>query len=191
MDTVLTALPIVETQAGDVSAYIATNIIAITDGQIFLDNELFNRGRKPAVNVGLSVSRVGSKAQTNIMKLAAGQLKGIIAQYREMELFVKFGSDLDSTVKKALHHGKLCSRFMIQEHSNMMSVEKQSIRTLLLSSHKLDSFIGGDTVKFFLIMLIYRINRDRIIITCNSIFNLQDKKIDPLFLTYFNASWTT
>jgi len=185
----LTALPIVETQAGDVSGYIATNVISITDGQIFLDGELFNRGLKPAVNVGLSVSRVGSKAQTALMKLAAGQLKGIIAQYRERELFTKFGSDLDATVKAALHHGKLGSHTMVQDHSSPTSVEKQTITRLLVSSHKLDSFVDGETIGKFIIVLIFLLNSARFAFTYNSFFNLQDKSLDEDFLTRFNCQW--
>lgn len=187
----LTALPIVETQAGDVSAYIATNVISITDGQIFLDTELFNRGLKPAVNVGLSVSRVGSKAQTALMKLAAGQLKGIIAQYREMELFAKFGSDLDSTIKRALRHGKLSSRTRIQEHSKPRSVEKQTIIRLLVSSNKLDSFVIGEKRHLFIKKLIYILSTKRISFTHETFFNLQDiRKLQRHYLTRFNQQWT-
>src|SRR5512136_1992700 len=91
----LTALPIIETQAGDISAYIPTNVISITDGQIFLETDMFNAGIRPAVNVGLSVSRVGSSAQTKAMKKVAGKLRGELAQYREMAAFAQFGSDLD------------------------------------------------------------------------------------------------
>ena len=99
----LTALPIVETQAGDVSAYIPTNVISITDGQVFLDAELFAQGIRPAVNVGLSVSRVGSAAQYPAMKALAGKIKLELAQYREMLGFVKFGSDIDPVTAKLLH----------------------------------------------------------------------------------------
>ena len=101
----LTALPVIETQAGDVSAYIPTNVISITDGQIFLDTRLFNEGYRPAINVGLSVSRVGSAAQLKAMKQIAGSLKLELAIYREVELFAKFGSDLDEGTLKQLHHG--------------------------------------------------------------------------------------
>ena len=101
----LTALPVIETQAGDVSAYIPTNVISITDGQIFLDTKLFNEGYRPAINVGLSVSRVGSAAQLKAMKQIAGSLKLELAIYREVELFAKFGSDLDEGTLKQLHHG--------------------------------------------------------------------------------------
>jgi len=182
----LTALPIIETQAGDVSAYIATNVISITDGQIFLDGELFNRGIKPAVNIGLSVSRVGSKAQTSLMKLAAGQRKGIIAQYRERELFVKFGSDLDATVKKALHHGKMCSMAMVQDHSNPRSPEKQSIIMLLVSSNKIDDLIDGDMRVKFIKLIVYMLNSNRIEFTHSTFFNLQDAGLNEDFLCLFN-----
>ena len=98
----LTALPIIETQANDVSAYIPTNVISITDGQIFLETDLFYQGIRPAVNVGLSVSRVGSSAQTKAMKKVAGRIKGELAQYREMAAFAQFGSDLDATTQRLL-----------------------------------------------------------------------------------------
>ena len=101
----LTALPIIETQAGDVSAYIPTNVISITDGQIFLETELFNQGIRPAVNVGLSVSRVGSAAQTKAMKKVAGSIKLELAQYREMAAFAQFGSDLDASTQQLLNRG--------------------------------------------------------------------------------------
>merc|ERR1712125_23078 len=102
----LTALPVIETQAGDVSAYIPTNVISITDGQIFLDSELFTQGIRPAVNVGLSVSRVGSAAQYPSMKVLSGSLKLELAQYREMLAFTKFGSDIDSATAALLHRGE-------------------------------------------------------------------------------------
>ena len=102
----MTALPIVETQAGDVSAYIPTNIISITDGQIFLESDLFFSGQRPAVNVGLSVSRVGGDAQTKAMKKAAGGIRLDLAQYREMEVFTQFSSDLDETTKRQLTYGQ-------------------------------------------------------------------------------------
>ncbi len=101
----LTALPIIETQANDVSAYIPTNVISITDGQIFLETDLFYQGIRPAVNVGLSVSRVGSSAQTKAMKKVAGRIKGELAQYREMAAFAQFGSDLDATTQRLLNRG--------------------------------------------------------------------------------------
>ena len=101
----LTALPIIETQGGDVSAFIPTNVISITDGQIFLETELFNQGIRPAINVGLSVSRVGSSAQTKAMKKVSGSMKLELAQYREMAAFAQFGSDLDASTQKLLNRG--------------------------------------------------------------------------------------
>ena len=101
----LTALPIIETQAGDVSAYIPTNVISITDGQIFLETNLFNAGQRPAINVGVSVSRVGGSAQVKAMKKVSGTLKVDLAQYRELEAFAKFGSDLDAVTKATLDKG--------------------------------------------------------------------------------------
>ena len=110
----MTALPIVETQAGDVSAYIPTNIISITDGQIFLESSLFFSGQRPAVNVGLSVSRVGGAAQTRAMKSAAGTIRLDLAQYREMEVFTQFSSDLDETTKRQLVYGQGLMRLLRQ-----------------------------------------------------------------------------
>ena len=110
----LTALPIIETQAGDVSAYIPTNVISITDGQIFLETELFNQGIRPAVNVGLSVSRVGSAAQTKAMKKVAGSIKLELAQYREMAAFAQFGSDLDASTQKLLNRGSKLTELLKQ-----------------------------------------------------------------------------
>ena len=110
----MTALPIVETQAGDVSAYIPTNIISITDGQIFLESDLFFSGQRPAVNVGLSVSRVGGDAQTKAMKSAAGAIRLELAQYREMEVFTQFSSDLDETTKRQLAYGQGLMRLLRQ-----------------------------------------------------------------------------
>jgi len=106
----LTALPIIETQGGDVSAYIPTNVISITDGQIFLEAELFYKGIRPAINVGLSVSRVGSAAQLKAMKQVAGSLKLFLAQYREVAAFAQFGSDLDAATKQTLNRGERVSR---------------------------------------------------------------------------------
>ena len=110
----LTALPIIETQANDVSAYIPTNVISITDGQIFLETDLFYQGIRPAVNVGLSVSRVGSAAQTKAMKKVAGRIKGELAQYREMAAFAQFGSDLDATTQRLLNRGARLTELLKQ-----------------------------------------------------------------------------
>jgi len=123
----LTALPIIETQAGDVSAYIPTNVISITDGQIFLETELFNQGIRPAVNVGLSVSRVGSAAQTKAMKKVAGSIKLELAQYREMAAFAQFGSDLDVTTQKLLNRGSKLTELLKQDQYSPMTVAQQVI----------------------------------------------------------------
>jgi F-type H+/Na+-transporting ATPase subunit alpha len=123
----LTALPIIETQAGDVSAYIPTNVISITDGQIFLETELFNQGIRPAVNVGLSVSRVGSSAQTKAMKKVAGSIKLELAQYREMAAFAQFGSDLDASTQKLLNRGSKLTELLKQYQYSPMTVAEQVI----------------------------------------------------------------
>ena len=123
----LTALPINETQAGDVSAYIPTNVISITDGQIFLETELFNQGIRPAVNVGLSVSRVGSAAQTKAMKKVAGSIKLELAQYREMAAFAQFGSDLDASTQNLLNRGSKLTELLKQNHYSPMTIAEQVV----------------------------------------------------------------
>ena len=123
----LTALPIIETQANDVSAYIPTNVISITDGQIFLETDLFFQGIRPAVNVGLSVSRVGSAAQTKAMKKVAGSIKGELAQYREMAAFSQFGSDLDASTQKLLARGERLTELLKQGQFSPLSTEEQVI----------------------------------------------------------------
>ncbi len=121
----LTALPIIETQANDVSAYIPTNVISITDGQIFLETDLFFQGIRPAVNVGLSVSRVGSAAQIKAMKQVAGKIKGELAQYRELAAFAQFGSDLDATTQRILNRGDRLTELMKQGQYSPLNVEEQ------------------------------------------------------------------
>ncbi|MBQ8264848.1 MAG: F0F1 ATP synthase subunit alpha, partial [Oscillospiraceae bacterium] len=121
----MTALPIVETQAGDVSAYIPTNIISITDGQIFLETELFHAGQRPAVNVGLSVSRVGGAAQTKAMKSASGVIRLDLAQYREMEVFTQFSSDLDEATRRQLRYGQSLMRLLRQNQHSPLSQHRQ------------------------------------------------------------------
>lgn len=121
----LTALPIIETQAGDVSAYIPTNVISITDGQIFLDTDLFNQGNRPAINVGISVSRVGGNAQIKPMKKVAGTLKIDQAQYRELEAFTKFGGDMDPVTAMTINKGQKNTKLLVQPLHEPMSVEKQ------------------------------------------------------------------
>lgn len=120
----LTALPIIETQGGDVSAYIPTNVISITDGQIFLEAELFYKGIRPAINVGLSVSRVGSAAQLKAMKQVAGSLKLFLAQYREVAAFAQFGSDLDAATKQTLSRGERLTELLKQKQYNPMAVNE-------------------------------------------------------------------
>ena len=147
----MTALPIVETQAGDVSAYIPTNIISITDGQIFLESDLFFAGQRPAVNVGLSVSRVGGDAQTKAMKAAAGTLRLELAQYREMEVFTQFSSDLDETTKRQLVYGQGLMRLLRQHQYSPFSHHHQVIILTAAMAHtmqdipldKIDKFRAG------------------------------------------------
>merc|ERR1712205_81001 len=123
----LTALPVVETQAGDVSAYIPTNVISITDGQIFLETELFNSGQRPAINVGLSVSRVGSAAQTKAMKTASAGMKFELAQYREVAAFAQFGSDLDAATQQQLNRGERLFEILKQDQFVPMTMEEQAL----------------------------------------------------------------
>ena len=131
----MTALPIVETQAGDVSAYIPTNIISITDGQIFLESDLFHSGQRPAVNVGLSVSRVGGAAQTKAMKKATGAIRLDLAQYREMEVFMQFSSDLDEATKKQLRYGQGLMRLLRQKQYNPYKQHEQVILLTAAMGH--------------------------------------------------------
>ena len=120
----LTALPVIETQGGDVSAYIPTNVISITDGQIFLEAELFYKGVRPAINVGLSVSRVGSAAQLKAMKQVAGSLKLFLAQYREVAAFAQFGSDLDAATKQTVNRGERLTELLKQKQYSPMAVNE-------------------------------------------------------------------
>ena len=135
----LTALPIIETQAGDVSAYIPTNVISITDGQIFLETELFYQGVRPAINVGLSVSRVGSAAQTKAMKKVAGSIKLELAQYREMAAFAQFGSDLDASTQKLLNRGARLTELLKQGQFKPMPFEEQVVSIFAGVNGHLDS----------------------------------------------------
>jgi F-type H+-transporting ATPase subunit alpha len=134
----ITALPIVETQAGDVSAYIPTNVISITDGQIFLETDLFYKGIRPAVNVGLSVSRVGSTAQIKAMKKVAGTLKLDLAQYRELEAFAQFGSDLDEATKRQLERGKRAVEVLKQLQYSPIKIEHQVVTLYALTNGYMD-----------------------------------------------------
>lgn len=144
----MTALPIVETQAGDVSAYIPTNIISITDGQIFLESDLFFAGQRPAVNVGLSVSRVGGAAQTKATKKATGSLRLDLAQYREMEVFTQFSSDLDESTKEQLHYGQGLMRILRQKQYHPLSMHQQVIVLVCAMGHVLSKVAVKDVTDF-------------------------------------------
>lgn len=144
----LTALPIIETQAGDVSAYIPTNVISITDGQIFLESELFNRGFRPAINVGLSVSRVGSAAQVKSVKRVAGSVKLALARYRELEDFAKFGSDLDPDSRRSLERGARIMELLKQPQSAPMSVSEQVVSMFIGVNGYLDDLSLGQVAQF-------------------------------------------
>lgn len=144
----LTALPVIETQAGDVSAYIPTNVISITDGQIFLDTDLFNQGNRPAINVGISVSRVGGNAQIKPMKKVAGTLKIDQAQFRELEAFTKFGGDMDPVTAMTINKGQKNSRLLVQSLHEPLSVEKQ-VAILYCGTHGLLSDVPLNSVPDF------------------------------------------
>ena len=141
-------LPIIETQAGDVSAYIPTNVISITDGQIFLDTDLFNQGNRPAINVGISVSRVGGNAQIKAMKKVAGTLKIDQAQYRELEAFTKFSGDMDPVTALTIDKGQKNTRLLVQPQYSPMPVEKQ-IAILYCGTHGLLRNVPLDKVTDF------------------------------------------
>ncbi|WP_420139274.1 F0F1 ATP synthase subunit alpha [Sphingomonas sp.] len=149
----LTALPIIETQAGDVSAYIPTNVISITDGQIFLETELFYQGVRPAINVGLSVSRVGSAAQTKAMKKVAGSIKLELAQYREMAAFAQFGSDLDASTQKLLNRGARLTELLKQPQFQPLPFEEQVASIFAGTNGYIDSIPVGDVVRYEAAML--------------------------------------
>ncbi|MET3712375.1 F-type H+-transporting ATPase subunit alpha [Sphingomonas trueperi] len=149
----LTALPIIETQAGDVSAYIPTNVISITDGQIFLETNLFYQGIRPAINVGLSVSRVGSAAQTKAMKKVSGSIKLELAQYREMAAFAQFGSDLDASTQKLLNRGARLTELLKQPQFSPLPFEEQTISIFAGTNGYLDQVAVKDVVRFEAAML--------------------------------------
>ena len=155
----LTALPIIETQANDVSAYIPTNVISITDGQIFLETDLFFQGIRPAVNVGLSVSRVGSSAQTKAMKKVAGSIKGELAQYREMAAFSQFGSDLDASTQKLLARGERLTELLKQGQFSPLSSEEQVVLLYAGVNGFMDS-IETNQISEFEVQLLSTIKKD-------------------------------
>ncbi len=144
----LTALPVIETQAGDVSAYIPTNVISITDGQVFLESSLFNAGQRPAINVGISVSRVGGAAQIKAMKQVAGTLRLDLAQYREMAAFAQFGSDLDSSTKKTLNRGARLTELLKQPQYAPMPVEEQVASLYTATRGHMDSIEVAEVLEF-------------------------------------------
>jgi F-type H+-transporting ATPase subunit alpha len=144
----LTALPIIETQGGDVSAFIPTNVISITDGQIFLETDLFYQGIRPAVNVGLSVSRVGSSAQIKAMKQVAGKIKGELAQYREMAAFAQFGSDLDAATQRLLNRGARLTELLKQAQFSPLKIEEQVVVIYAGVNGYLDKLPVSDVGRF-------------------------------------------
>ncbi|WP_288412023.1 F0F1 ATP synthase subunit alpha [uncultured Sphingomonas sp.] len=151
----LTALPIIETQAGDVSAYIPTNVISITDGQIFLETDLFFAGVRPAINVGLSVSRVGGAAQTKAMKKVSGSIKLELAQYREMAAFAQFGSDLDASTQKLLNRGARLTELLKQPQFNPMPFEEQTVSIYAGTNGFIDTVPVADVNRYEAAMLSY------------------------------------
>jgi proton translocating ATP synthase F1 alpha subunit len=167
----LTALPIIETQAGDVSAYVPTNVISITDGQIFLESKLFNEGIRPAINVGLSVSRVGSAAQVKSMKEIAGTLKLELAQYREVESFASFASELDEATQHTLFRGLRLIELLKQKQSSPLPASFQILMVYCGMKGFLDAFTLTEVVKFkvFLVNFIKKTNILRNFVITNKI----------------------
>ena len=190
----LTALPIVETQAGDVSAYIPTNIISITDGQIFLETELFYKGIRPAINVGLSVSRVGSAAQKKAMRQVAGHIKLELAQYREMAAFSQFSSDLDASTQKLLSRGERLTELLKQKQYSPLSMEEQVVSLFAGVKGYLDSIPVKDIQKFEEEYLeVLKMNQPEIfedIRTTGTLGEETEKKLAK-FLTTFCSSYTS
>ncbi|HUG46698.1 MAG TPA: F0F1 ATP synthase subunit alpha [Sphingomicrobium sp.] len=177
----LTALPIIETQAGDVSAYIPTNVISITDGQIFLETELFYQGVRPAINVGLSVSRVGSAAQTKAMKKVAGSIKLELAQYREMAAFAQFGSDLDASTQRLLARGARLTELLKQPQFSPMPVEEQVASIFAGTKGFIDSIEVGEVTRYEAAMLSFlRSEHSDILKTIRETKQLDDETTDKL-----------
>lgn len=172
----ITALPIIETQAGDVSAYIPTNVISITDGQIYLESTLFNLGMRPAVNVGLSVSRVGGAAQTKAMKKAAGSIRIDLAQFREMEVFTQFSSDLDATTKAQLLHGNILMELLKQPLGNPLSMAEQVITLVAANSRSMEDIKLNDVKRFQMDLLEFiKAEHSEILTGLNQSGNLDDE----------------
>lgn len=190
----LTALPIVETQAGDVSAYIPTNIISITDGQIFLETELFYKGIRPAINVGLSVSRVGSAAQKKAMRQVAGRIKLELAQYREMAAFSQFSSDLDASTEKLLNRGERLTELLKQKQYSPLSMEEQVVSLFAGVKGFLDSIPIKDIQKFEEEYLeVLQMNQPEIFedIRATGALSEETEKKLAKFLTTFCSSYTS
>ena len=180
----ITALPIIETQAGDVSAYIPTNVISITDGQIYLESSLFFAGQRPAVNVGLSVSRVGGAAQTKAMKKAAGSIRIDLAQFREMEVFTQFSSDLDETTKQQLDYGKGLMEILKQPLGRPLSMPEQVI-TLCAANNKLFMGIPHDELKKFQMEMLQYVkeNNKELILELDEKKVLTDELVEEILKT--------
>ena len=177
----LTALPIIETQAGDVSAYIPTNVISITDGQIFLETDLFYQGVRPAINVGLSVSRVGSAAQTKAMKKVAGSIKLELAQYREMAAFAQFGSDLDASTQKLLNRGARLTELLKQGQYSPLPFEEQVVSIFAGVNGYLDNIPTDQVVRFEQALLSdFRANKADILADIRTTKDLSDATKDKL-----------
>jgi F-type H+-transporting ATPase subunit alpha len=184
----LTALPVIETQANDVSAYIPTNVISITDGQIFLETDLFYKGVRPAINVGLSVSRVGSAAQTKAMKKVAGSIKLELAQYREMEAFSQFASDLDRSTQQLLARGARLTELLKQPQYSPLPMEEQVVSIFAGVRGFLDTIAVGDVNRFEAQLLDHvRDNHADILLTIRESGNLDDgteKKLEDVIASY-------
>jgi len=178
----LTSLPVVETQAGDVSAYIPTNVISITDGQIFLEAELFNKGIRPAVNIGISVSRIGAAAQVSAMKQIAGKMKLELAQFREVEAFATFGSDLDEATQVTVRRGLRLVALFNQAHTSPLSVDEQVVLLYAGMNGYLDGLEVLDVSKFKAFLLNYA-KRSNFLVSLDV-----TKKINKdAFVTFFDA----
>jgi len=184
----LTALPVIETQANDVSAYIPTNVISITDGQIFLETELFYKGVRPAINVGLSVSRVGSAAQTKAMKKVAGSIKLELAQFREMEAFSQFASDLDASTQQLLARGARLTELLKQPQYSPLPTEEQVVSIFSGVRGHLDGIAVGDVNRFEAQLLDHmRDTHSDILMTIRETGNLDDdteKKLEDVIASY-------
>lgn len=182
----LTALPIIETQAGDVSAYIPTNVISITDGQIFLEASLFNKGVRPAVNVGISVSRIGSAAQVKALKSVAGKLKLALAQFREVEAFASFGPELDEITSFTLQRGLRLVELLKQNHTSPIPVEIQVIEIFAGTRGYLDALEIEDISKFQS-FLYDRIRCSNILVGMDVMQVAQDKVLGNFMRNVFDA----